>query len=322
MYIRSPRSIASPCEYKESNECNKDWDCLWDYDDKECRKKSPPSRNSQYSGKPIFNPTQLNLSSIKNIYSFTSNDIIDRYHNDPEKLLNDILHDKVPEQEIVRLLNYLPDDKTWFTDKLMDIVDTDLILESGNWGMIQRTNALYAGRDMITSISRLIRGGHLDILKYFVTNEMIPSDHLENFAWMYMRAAASYGHLDMLKYLDLFNNERIYVSSLIGASQNGHLDVVQYIVSLGTIDSNDIDEAFIEAVENNHLDVIQYLISVGADVHAFQDVAIQIAVERGYFDVTQYLISVGADIYRYINLLLPLAFELGHTDIANYLASL
>ncbi len=314
MYSRSPRE-KSPCEYKESNDCNKDWNCLWDYDVKECRKKSTPVHAGEYSGALVFNPTQLNLSSIKNIYSFMNYDIIDMYYSDPDAVLESIESMFFEDQEIVRLLNYLPDEETWFIDELVEIVDHDLILESGNWNMIKKIIP------QLTSINALIipitRGGHIGILKYFIEMGLTINYNYT------LRIAADNGHLDIVQYLVSLGAD-IHAdndAALLDASQNGHLDVVQYLVSKGANIHVEDDFALRRASMNRHLDVVQYLVSVGADIHAADDQAIRAAAFRGHLDVVQYLVSMGANVHARNDDALVSAASNGHLDVVKYLVS-
>jgi ankyrin repeat protein len=57
----------------------------------------------------------------------------------------------------------------------------------------------------------------------------------------------------------------------------------------------DIDSDFQVAAENGRLDTVKYLSSIGADVHADDDYAIRWAVGNGYLDTVKYLVSIGAD---------------------------
>ncbi len=127
-------------------------------------------RRTPYTGtKPFFNPTQLNIDSIKNIYSFTSNDIIDRYYTDPDKLLIDIMHGDIDSEEIVRLLNYLPDENTWFTDHIIMMIDPILIFKSGNWNMIEKALPFMNKKlEFINTINAVIPTGQTDIVKRLV----------------------------------------------------------------------------------------------------------------------------------------------------------
>src|SRR6056297_60661 len=52
------------------------------------------------------------------------------------------------------------------------------------------------------------------------------------------------------------------------ASQNGHLEVVKYLLSVGCDPQADDNEAIQLASTNGHLEVLKYLVSVGCDPQA------------------------------------------------------
>ena len=54
------------------------------------------------------------------------------------------------------------------------------------------------------------------------------------------------------------------------------------------------------AAENGHLNIVQYLVSIGANIHASDDQALRLAAENGHLEIVQYLVSIGIYIYIYI----------------------
>jgi len=80
------------------------------------------------------------------------------------------------------------------------------------------------------------------------------------------------------------------------ASENGHLEVVQFLISNGADIHACNDYAIRWASINGHLEVVQFLISKGADIHADNDFAVRHASKNGHLEVVQFLISKGADI--------------------------
>ena len=91
------------------------------------------------------------------------------------------------------------------------------------------------------------------------------------------------------------------------ASQDGHLEVVKYLVSQGAgirapcfYQIN--DEPVRLASENGHLEVVKYLVSQGANIRAADDEAVKLAYEYGHSEVVKYLVSQGAPT-RFNNLL-------------------
>jgi hypothetical protein len=90
------------------------------------------------------------------------------------------------------------------------------------------------------------------------------------------------------------NNE-----SIISACENGHLEIVKYLVSIGiTLDdirSND-SEAINIACANGHVEIVKYLVSLGLtleDIRSNDSEAVKLACERGRINIIKYFISIG-----------------------------
>ena len=121
------------------------------------------------------------------------------------------------------------------------------------------------------------------------------------------------------------------------ACQNGHLDVVKYLISLepdhDRINIHACDEeAFRWACQFGNLDVVKYLISLEPDhnridIHAENEHAFLFACLNGHLDVVKYLISLEPDhghidIHAYGGHAFRWACENGHLPIVKYLLSL
>ena len=61
------------------------------------------------------------------------------------------------------------------------------------------------------------------------------------------------------------------------ASKNGHLHVVEFLVSKGADIHAHNDYALKWASENGHLSVVKFLVSKGANIHACNDIALKYA---------------------------------------------
>ena len=133
--------------------------------------------------------------------------------------------------------------------------------------------------------------------------------------------SAILGELDLLKYAankgyDLRVDSDI---ALRKAVENGHLDVVKYLVSQGLLlTAWDI----VPSSLHGHLDVVKYLVDQGADIHLLNDIAVRYASRYGYLDVVKYLVDNGANIRANDDESLRQAREKGHTEIVNYIESL
>ena len=135
------------------------------------------------------------------------------------------------------------------------------------------------------------------------------------------------GHLEVLKYLvergaDV-NTASIKGSTpLVHASQNGHLEVVEYLVEQGAnVNTRDIDGStpLMYVCQNGHLEVVKYLVERGADVNATSikgSTPLIYASQKGHFKVVKFLVERGANNLNYA---LILASEKGSLQIVKYL---
>jgi ankyrin repeat protein len=137
-------------------------------------------------------------------------------------------------------------------------------------------------------------------------------------------SASENGHLQVVEYL-LSIGANIHARddyAVRWASRNGHLKVVEYLVSVGADIHSDNDCTTRWASHNGHLEVVQYLVSVGANIHAIDDCAVRWASSNGHFEVVEYLVSVGADIHADNDYAIRWARAHKHLEIVKYLSSL
>jgi hypothetical protein len=84
---------------------------------------------------------------------------------------------------------------------------------------------------------------------------------------------------------------------LVHASENGYLEMVEFLVEEGADVHESNDKALICASENGHLEVVKFLIFNGADVHAVNDEALRRSLMHGHSDVVRFLTLHGADMH-------------------------
>ena len=72
------------------------------------------------------------------------------------------------------------------------------------------------------------------------------------------------------------------------AANNGHLNVVEYLVDQGA-NIHVLNDALRYAARNGHLNVVEYLVNQGADIHANDDEALRFAARNGRLNVVEYL---------------------------------
>ena len=80
---------------------------------------------------------------------------------------------------------------------------------------------------------------------------------------------------------------------------------------------NSIQYQWIDACENGHIDIVKYLVEQGADIHAESDKALVLASQFNHFEVVKYLVENGAD--KNNDEALRLARRNGHLRIIEYL---
>ena len=79
------------------------------------------------------------------------------------------------------------------------------------------------------------------------------------------------------------------------------------------------DYALISACQNGHLDIVKYLLKQGADIHVRNDLALRQASRKGHLKVVKYLVEQGANIYAEDAAALHKATQNGHSDVVEYL---
>ena len=112
--------------------------------------------------------------------------------------------------------------------------------------------------------------------------------------------------------------QNIYNTALRDASENGYLEIVQYLVNNGA-NVNSLSRFIHIIAENGHLDIIDYFVKKGINLHYDNDLPLRAAAERGQLDVVKYLVDIGLDINSDSNYCLRKAAENNHLDVVNFL---
>jgi ankyrin repeat protein len=103
------------------------------------------------------------------------------------------------------------------------------------------------------------------------------------------------------------------------ASRNGHLAVVECLITNGIDIQYDDNFLLRNAAFYGSLNIVEYLIKNGADIHAENDYAVRHASCNGHLTVVECLIKNGADIRDNDDYALRYASENGHTDVVELL---
>jgi len=131
--------------------------------------------------------------------------------------------------------------------------------------------------------------------------------------------ASNSGRLDAVQRL-VENGIKVSNRALIGASIDGHLCVIKYLVSVGPISVHiQNEEIFRLACKNGYLDIIEYLVENGVDIHLDDEYALHWASCNGHLNVVEYLVKNGACVCSDNNRAIILASDSGHLDVVQYL---
>lgn len=106
--------------------------------------------------------------------------------------------------------------------------------------------------------------------------------------------------------------------ALFLAIQNGHLDIIKYLVQNGADILTGESTLIIDAVESNRLDITEYLLENGIDVHYNDEMPLRIAINFNNLDMVKLLLNYGAE----INDLILFTIEGAESDVAEYIRSM
>jgi len=106
-----------------------------------------------------------------------------------------------------------------------------------------------------------------------------------------MQLACMDGDLPTLKFLIAINICPVKVEFLSIASENGHIDIVQYLSEFFMDMSDELYTPTLQAAWNGQLDVLMYLFAIGANVRMCKKEASYGAKLRGHAHIVMYLDS-------------------------------
>jgi ankyrin repeat protein len=132
------------------------------------------------------------------------------------------------------------------------------------------------------------------------------------------QVSCQYGYINLLMYLHRIKTT-ITEYAMPWASHDGHLDIVEFLYSVGADPTVDNNLAIRWASDEGHLDIVKYLCSVGADPTVQNNCPIKEASGAGRLDVVKYLHSVGADLTVQNNYPIRSANQGGHYSVVDYL---
>jgi hypothetical protein len=228
---RNPIREESNCSgYEGDDECNGNINCYFDYDEKECKRKRSPT---SFRHSPYYNISpNLDMNSMKNIHSFLYTDIgtqrlVDLYPHNPNEILYRIQHYHQNDNytdEVIELLNYLPNDMNPFHVAVFNILNERYCTEKLE-NLTKTMNPLhyntyyyYVQRDCKKKLLEIIgESGNIIFLHLFERHHKLDPDDMKTI----MRKAINYHHIDMLERM-VELDERNFNWIMAHASQNGH----------------------------------------------------------------------------------------------------
>ena len=139
-------------------------------------------------------------------------------------------------------------------------------------------------------MDRLVADGEIKNIE-FVANYLLRQYRSRKEAYEVMSTTVN-TCLQVLNHLT--DSKDVYLGHpLVLSAQNGHLEVVKYLL-LGEVDSQYLNDAFALSAGNGHLEVVKCLLEHGATMHYENHAAARLSVVNGHLEVVKYLVEQGA----------------------------
>ena len=135
------------------------------------------------------------------------------------------------------------------------------------------------------------------------------------------RWSSENGHLKIVKFLVSMGSDiharKDYALAL--SSYNGHIEVVEFLVEIGVdVDTLSGDYALKAASKNGHIEVVKFLVEKDANIYAYDD-AFLLSCENGHIEVVRFLVKIGVSIHIWYNKALKSSCENGHIEVVKFL---
>ena len=201
----------------------------------------------------------------------------------------------------------------------------DVDLDYSQWKALSTKNEVYMwlapSMELIRKVETNYTNHTLCPIAWMKTHDRSQCDSQKAFA-----SECKEGHLELAQWLVSLGGVDIHAydeGAFRGACYKGHLELAQWLVSLGGVDIHAYDEgAFRGACYNGHLELAQWLVSLGGiDIHANE--AFRWACGNGHLEVAQWLVSLGGiDIHANDEGAFRGACYNGHLELAKWVYSL
>jgi hypothetical protein len=163
----------------------------------------------------------------------------------------------------------------------------------------------------INAFQETAKNGSLTLKVFQYLNSLEPNLFNDDLLEFIINYTVINGNLDIYKY----THKPIKTSLLIPeVAENGHIEVLKYLISLDKVPSFILEGAVLRAGENGHLEVVKYLVSLGT----YFEATIEFAIKSGDLNLVKYLITTKLcweDAFQF-------AFEFGDLETIKYVISL
>ncbi|EGG14240.1 hypothetical protein DFA_12010 [Cavenderia fasciculata] len=228
-------------------------------------------------------------------------------------------------------------------NKSINVTSTIRAIDSAaRFGYLDIIKYLYTNGTKKCSDQAIIQAtinGHLDIVKFITENcgqnkitnhafiAAILNDRLDILQYLQdnapsgiaytvdaMRTATGRGNFEMIKWLHKNRTERFPKHSIQNAAENGHFEIVQFLVEDGIEWSG---QAIIEAASNSHFNIVEYLFQKRKEGFKSIVVPIDSIAKNGRLDIIHYLEENQVELSTTNSLYL--AASAGHIEVAKHL---
>lgn len=151
------------------------------------------------------------------------------------------------------------------------------------------------------------RLGHIKIIKFMIYEGA--TDFKEAIAQAIMN-----NHVKIVELLydrvDNFEEIDLDELGIFEAAENGNKDVIEFLQSKDYVIHN--VSILDSAAYGGHLDLVKYMVSLGTPI---SDIALENGIQSGNIELVKYFVEQGENDFNYI---LDVAAEYGHVEIAKY----
>ncbi|ANB50945.1 hypothetical protein [Powai lake megavirus] len=182
----------------------------------------------------------------------------------------------------------------WWTDRL--VVLDKMLLSNVNTIKYLINNGAIIKETCKNLLLWACDKGYLDIIQYILSLDvnLLVDNPLKAAKLAKLGPLAIYKYLTRDKSLDCFN------MGMKLAARHGHLNIIQYFVSIGENIREDIKGTCITcACRHGHTSIVNYLINNGANIWPFIQDCIMAATIYGYNDLIIYIVSLGFNVYSF-----------------------